>query len=162
MPHPAGQDFSAYRAKVESYIRGRNDMPNTAVYKLRRNLPLTAADFRALERVFTEELGTQSDYRGAYPDAPPFGVLVRRIAKLDRAAAFSEFINTAGLNIAQIAFVEKVIAYVEKNGSLDPAVLMEAPFDRPARVEQLFSDEQVGTLVTHVKRIQKNAIEAVS
>jgi hypothetical protein len=165
MPHPAGQDFSAYRAKVESYIRGRSDIPNTAIYKLRRNLPLTAADFRALERVFTEELGTQADYRGAYPDAPPFGVLVRRIAKLDRAAvqaAFSEFINTAGLNSAQIAFVEKVIDYVEKNGSLEPAALMEAPFDRPARVEQLFSDEQVGTLVAHVKRIQKNAVEAVS
>src|SRR5690554_5720850 len=52
------------------------------------------------QKIFTGELGTKEDYERSFKDTP-FGLLVRRIAKLERIAAFeafSSFINEQNLN----------------------------------------------------------------
>ena len=58
----------------------------------------------------------------------PFGLLIRKIAKLDHEAAmqaFSQFINDQSLNPQQIAFVYKVIHYVETNGYMESMVELD-------------------------------------
>ena len=46
--------------------------------------------------------------------------------------AFSAFINEQNLNADQIAFVMKVIDYIEQNGFVDNvAELTRPPFDKP-------------------------------
>jgi len=51
-------------------------------------------DYNELERVLTSELGSREDYVREFGDTP-FGLLVRKIAKLDHDAAmqaFSDFV----------------------------------------------------------------------
>ena len=78
-----------------------NEHGNTlAIYKLTHNIPLAMGDYQELERVLTSELGSKEDYAREFGDTP-FGLLIRKIAKLDHEAAmqaFSAFINDQSLN----------------------------------------------------------------
>ena len=74
-------------------------------------------DYQELERVLTNELGSQEDYEREFGNTP-FGLLVRKIAKLDHEAAmqaFSAFINDQSLDQKQIAFVSFLLRSFEKN-----------------------------------------------
>ena len=55
-------------------------------------------------------------------------------------AAFADFINDEALNPQQVAFVRKVVEFVEENGSMEPSALAKAPFDRPTSFFRLFDD----------------------
>ncbi len=52
--------------------------------------PISVDDYKEPERIFTEELGTAEDYQMNYQDTP-FGLLIRKIAKMDRDAAYAAF-----------------------------------------------------------------------
>jgi len=98
-------DFEDYKLKVNKYIEENKN--NLAIHKLRNNIPLNESEYKTLEKIFTGELGTKEDYEHNFKDTP-FGLLVRRIAKMKREAAlkaFSAFINEENLNANQIAFV---------------------------------------------------------
>ena len=102
-------DFEDYRKKVNRYIEEHGD--TLSIHKLRKNLPLTQAEYDQPEKILTQELGTKQDYEREYGNTP-FGLLVRKIAKLDRDAAmeaFSQFINDESLNQKQIVFLNKII-----------------------------------------------------
>ena len=89
--HP--YDFEDYKLKVNRYIEKNRD--HIAIHKLRNNILLTALDYKSLENIFTGDLGTAEDYKREFQDTP-FGLLVRKIAKLEydaAAEAFSEFIK---------------------------------------------------------------------
>ena len=152
-----------YRSKVSRYVE--EHMNDPAIYKLRHNVPLTAADMAELERVFTEELGSRDDYRRTFGQAP-LGIMVRRIAKLDRAAAmkvFSEFINDENLNQQQIAFVNMIIDYIEQNGSIeDKSILIKAPFDKPGRIQDLFGVDEIVKMSNLLNGLHDNAVTPVS
>ena len=125
-------DFEDYRAKVNRYV---NEHGNTlSIYKLTHNIPLTTGDYQELERVLTSELGSKEDYKREFGDTP-FGLLIRKIAKLDHEAAmqaFSAFINDQALNQKQISFVKKIINHIELNGYMENvSELTKPPFDKP-------------------------------
>ena len=90
-------------------------------------------DYKELERIFTEELGTAEDCQMNYQDTP-FGLLIRKIAKMERDtayAAFSTFIAEERPNTEQIHFIEQVVDYVVENGYINNVLdLMKAPFDK--------------------------------
>jgi len=155
-------DFEDYRQKVNKYIENNRD--HVAIYKLRHNIPLTAVDYQTLERIFTGELGTAEDYKREFQDTP-FGLLVRRIAKMDYQAAceaFSEFINDQSLSQAQIVFVKKVIDYIVQNGYIDsPADLMKPPFDKPQNLLKLFDTARQKKLINVVNSIKENAVKII-
>ena len=53
--------------------------------------------------------------------------------------AFSQFINDQSLTQSQIAFVHKVIHYVEQNGYMESVTaLQKPPFDKPVSFIKLF------------------------
>ena len=58
--------------------------------KLTHNIPLTSGDYQVLQRVLTVELGSAEDYQREYSDTP-FGLLIRKIGKLDHDAAMEAF-----------------------------------------------------------------------
>lgn len=136
-----------------------------AIYKLTHNLPLTQADYQELERILTEELGTKEDYAQEYKDTP-FGLMIRKIAKVDHGAAmeaFAQFINDQSLNQQQITFVEKVIAHVEQNGYMeDLRVLMQAPFNSPIAFNKLFDKQKQLQLMQAIKQVTDNAVHVVA
>lgn len=152
-----GEDFSDYRLKVERYLR---DYGNSLVIrKLHHNLPMTEKEFEELERIFTHELGNASDYERAYGTAP-FGLMVRKLVKLDYDAAmeaFADFINGENLNEQQISFVHRVVNYVVENGYMEPEALAQPPFDRPQSFTRMFSTQQCMGLIAVIKRIKENA-----
>lgn len=153
----AGYDFDDYRAKVNQYINEHGDIP--AIYKLTHNVPLTREDYAALERVLTVELGSAEDYRREFGETP-FGLLVRSIAKMDRAAAmeaFSKFINDQSLNDAQIAFVSKVISYIEQNGYMEAEDLRRPPFDKKG-FARLFDAKTGRALISAINAVRDNAV----
>lgn len=158
----AAYDFEDYRLKVNRYIENNKD--HLAIYKLRNNMPLTASDYESLEHIFTGELGTAEDYEREFKNTP-FGLLVRKIAKLEYDAAmqaFSTFINDQSLNQAQIVFVRKVIDYIVENGYIEAtAVLMKPPFDRPQSFIKLFDCTKQKQLVELVNAVKENAVKVV-
>ena len=161
-PIDSGYDFEDYKLKVNRYIEENRD--HIAIHKLRNNIPLTAADYESLERIFYGELGTADDYKREFRDTP-LGLLVRRIAKLEPEAverAFSDFINDESLTQQQIVFVRKVIDYIAQNGYIEsPADLAKPPFDKPQSFLKLFDGARQKKLVETVKAIKENAMKTV-
>ncbi len=161
---PLGQayDFTDYRQKVNRYIEQHRD--HLAIHKLCHNIPLTALDYQDLERIFTHELGSVEDYQREFRDTP-FGLLVRKIAKLDyeaASAAFSQFINDQSLSQAQIVFVKKIIDYVVQNGYIENiAELTRPPFDKPQSFMKLFDGSKQRQLVELVTKIKENAVKVI-
>ncbi|MED4572810.1 DEAD/DEAH box helicase family protein [Brevibacillus agri] len=155
-------DFEDYKLKVNRYIENNRD--HLAIHKLRHNIPLTASDYESLERIFTGELGTEEDYKREFKDTP-FGLLVRKIAKMDHdaaMAAFSAFINDQSLTQAQIVFVKKVVDYIVQNGYIENvAELMKPPFDKPQSFIKLFDGVRQKQFVELISQIKENAVKIV-
>lgn len=156
----AAYDFEDYRAKVNRYV---NEHGNTlAIYKLTHNIPLAMGDYQELERVLTSELGSKEDYAREFGDTP-FGLLIRKIAKLDHEAAmqaFSAFINDQSLNQKQIAFVNKIINHIELNGYMENvAELTKPPFDKPISFIKLFDAKTRTALMETINQVRENAVQ---
>ena len=156
-------DFEDYKKKVNRYVNEHGN--SIVIHKLTHNIPLTASDYAELERVLTEELGSKEDYEREYGDTP-FGLLIRKIAKLDHDAvmeAFSAFINDASLNQKQITFVHKIINHVEQNGYMeDIKDLTKPPFDKPISFVKLFDVKTRTSLVQKINEIKENAINIIA
>lgn len=156
-------DFEDYRAKVDRYV---NENGNTlAVYKLTHNIPLSVGDYRELERVLTSELGSKEDYAREFGNTP-FGLLVRKIAKLDHdaaMAAFSQFINDQSLSQKQITFVHKIINHIEQNGYMESVtILTKPPFDKPLSFTKLFDRKMQSEIMATINKVKDNAIVVVA
>lgn len=158
-PLENGYDFEDYRSKVNRYINEHTD--TMAIYKLTHNIPLSQKDYEELERILTCKLGSKEDYRREFGDTP-FGLLIRKIAKLDHEAAmqaFSAFINDQSLNHKQITFVHKIINYIEQNGYMDSiAELTKPPFDKPESFIKLFDTKTRSALAATINQIRTNAL----
>ena len=156
----AAYDFEDYRAKVNRYVNDHGD--TLAIHKLIHNIPLSQGDYQELERILTSELGSREDYVREFGDTP-FGLLIRKIAKLDHdaaMAAFSAFINDQSLNQKQIAFVHKVIQHIELNGYMEnPAELTKPPFDKPISFLKLFDAKTRKELVDTINTVRENAVK---
>ena len=155
----AAYDFEDYRAKVNRYVNENGD--TLAIHKLTHNIPLTDGDYQELERVLTSELGSRQDYEREFGDTP-FGLLIRRIAKLDHDAAmqaFSAFINDESLNQKQIAFVLKIINHIERNGYMENvSLLTKPPFDKPVSFLKLFDAKTRTALMSAINTVRDNAV----
>lgn len=158
----AAYEFEDYKLKVNRYIEENKD--NMAIHKLHNNIPLTSTDYRSLENILTGELGTKEDYEKQFGNTP-FGLLVRKVAKLDYEAAtkaFSKFINEQALNQNQIVFVKSIIDYIAENGYLENvAALIKAPFDKPDKFVKLFDVEKQREIAEIVNGVKDNATKIV-
>ncbi|MDO4983208.1 MAG: DEAD/DEAH box helicase family protein [Eubacteriales bacterium] len=155
-------DLNNYKAKAEYYVRQHKD--NTAIAKLRSNVPLTSEDVKELEAVLWSEVGTKKDYEAEYGQKP-LGEFVREIVGLDMAAAkeaFSEYLNDVSLDSRQIYFVNQIVEYIVHNGLMkDLSVLQEAPFSDMGSIVEIFTDLSVWMGIrAAIERINKNAVAA--
>ena len=154
-------DFDDYRKKVNEYVETHKQHP--AIKKLLRNEPISEEDYKELERIFTKELGTKEEYEVNYKDTP-FGILIRKIAKMDRDAAyaaFASFIAEERPNAEQIHFINQVVDYIVENGYVkDVLDLMKAPFDRPYKFSMIFSRDEQIKFVSVINAFKSNAMVA--
>ena len=159
----ADYDFADYKRKVNRYVYEHKD--DLVIYKLNHNIPLTKSDYGELERILTQELGNSEDYKREFGDTP-FGLLVRKIAKLDHESAmsaFSKFINDSSLNQSQIEFVLRIINHIENNGYIDDlTILMKPPFDKPYSFVRMFDTATQNALLQTINNIKNNAVQVVA
>ena len=152
-------DLKNYKAKAEFYIRQHQD--EAAIAKLKSNVPLSAEDVKALERILWSEVGSKKDYEAEYGEKP-LGEFVREIVGLDMAAAkaaFAEYLNDVNLDADQIYFVNQIIEYIVRNGVMkDMSVLQEAPFSDRGSIVEVFTDISVWLGIRNViEKINANA-----
>ncbi|MFC1743359.1 DEAD/DEAH box helicase family protein [Candidatus Riflebacteria bacterium] len=126
----ATTDFINYKKKVERYIEENQNHPS--IQKLKNNQPITQEDLDALELILFEgDLGTKDDFIKEFGTDKPLGDFIRGFVGLDRSAAkeaFSVFLDKGTLSADQITFINQIINYLTKNGTMDAESLFEAPF----------------------------------
>ena len=155
-------DLKNYKAKAEFYVR--QHMDNAAIAKLKNNVPLTAEDVQALEKILWSEVGTKADYEAEYGQKP-LGEFVREIVGLDMNAAkeaFAQYLNDATLDSRQIYFVNQIVEYIVHNGMMkDLSVLQEAPFTDYGSIVEVFTDLSVWAGIRQaIERVNANAVAA--
>ena len=155
-------DLKNYKAKAEFYVR--QHMDNVVIAKLKSNVPLTAEDVQALEKILWSEVGTKQDYEAEYGQKP-LGEFVREIVGVDMNAAkeaFAQYLNDASLDSRQIYFVNQIVEYIVHNGMMkDMSVLQEAPFTDYGSIVEVFTDLSVWAGIRQaIERVNANALAA--
>jgi type I restriction enzyme R subunit len=150
-----------YRKRVESFIRENKN--HITISKLINNIPITSAELTALEQMLFDgdERGTIEAFKKEFGDEP-LGVFIRSIIGLDITAAqqaFSEFLSTGNLKADQMTFIQNIITYLTKNGTIQPGMLFEAPFTdiNDAGLNGVFDDTAAYKIISIVEHINENA-----
>jgi type I restriction enzyme R subunit len=144
---PLGTDRSRFEAKIRTYLRSHED--HLAVQKIRRNLPVTPTDLSELERVFLDAgFGTEEDIARMRQEPGGMGLFLRSLTGLERAAAaaaFDAFQAGRTLSADQLHFLDLVIDYLARNGTVEVDVLYEHPFTShaPRGPEDIFPEPDV-------------------
>ena len=151
-------DLANYKAKAEYYVR--HHQHEGVIAKLKGNIPLTAEDVDALERILWSEVGTQEDYEAAF-SKKPLGEFVREIVGLDMNAAkqaFGKYANGENLDSRQMYFVNQIVEYIVHNGMMkDLSVLQNAPFTDCGSVVEIFTESAWAEIRQVIERINANA-----
>lgn len=155
-------NLKSYKDRVESYIR--KNRHHLTIDKLNKNIPITPSDLKALEDIlFTDEAAqNKQQFEAEYGDCP-LGVFIRSIIGLDIKVAheaFAEFINAGTLSADQITFINNIITFLSKNGTIDKQMLFESPFtdDHYEGLTGIFKKEtEVIQLVRIIDKINANA-----
>ncbi|CAN5289938.1 hypothetical protein BH23BAC2_BH23BAC2_22410 [soil metagenome] len=157
-----GGSRESYRKRVERFIRENKD--HLTIRKFHTNHPITEAEISALERILFDgdSRGTKDDFVKNLGEQP-LGKFIRSIVGLDTLAArqaFSEFLNSGNFTADQIKFLDTIISYLTKNGTIDKAMLVEPPFNdmHDQGIFGVFEDEgQVFKVISIIDGINGNA-----
>lgn len=153
-------NLDAYRKRVKKYLDDHRQ--HLVIHKLTHNIPITTAELEELERMLFEqsELGGREAFQKAFGEKP-LGALVRSILGLDAQAArdvFAEFLQTPGLNTAQIRFIDRIIRYLTVNGVIDPGQLFEPTFtELYSGGLTIFDERLAGRVVDLLEGVRRNA-----
>ena len=107
------------------------------------------------------ERGTKDSFVKEYGNQP-LGVFVRSIIGLDISAAqeaFSDFLNNGNLRADQITFIQNIINYLNKNGTIEPSMLFEPPFTdiNDGGLNGVFEDTAAYKIISIVEHVNENA-----
>ncbi|MGH1334688.1 MAG: DEAD/DEAH box helicase family protein [Aureispira sp.] len=119
-----------YKNRVERFLRENKE--NITISKLSTNQPITTEELQALEELLFDGAtrGTKEEFVQKYGEQP-LGKFVRSILGLEEAAAqaaFATFLQVGPLRADQMTFLQNIITYLTKNGTIDKQLLFEAPF----------------------------------
>jgi type I restriction enzyme R subunit len=153
---------ASYRRRVESFIR--ENKHQLTISKLQTNEPITAKELKVLEDILFDgdERGTRSDFVKEFGEEP-LGVFIRGIIGLDVKAAqnaFAEFLQAGSLRADQMTFIQNIITYLTKNGTIEPSMLFEPPFTdmNDQGLLGLFNDGDAHKVISIIERINENAM----
>lgn len=153
---------TSYRRRVESFIR--ENKHHLTISKLSSNNPITAKELKIIESILFDgdERGTKEDFEKEY-GKEPLGVFIRSIIGLEvkaAQAAFSEFIQAGDLRADQMTFIQNIISYLTKNGTIDPGMLFEPPFTdmNDQGLMGVFNDGDAYKVISIIEKINHNAM----
>lgn len=155
------KNLQSYKDRVESYIR--KNKHHITISKLKNNVAITTAELSELEKMLFDgdERGTKQDYFNEFGEQP-LGVFVRSIIGLDIKAAneaFVDFLTAGNLSADQMTFINNIIQYLTKNGTIDAAMLFEPPFTdlNDQGLLGVFDDAEAHKVISIIDRINHNA-----
>lgn len=155
-------DYAQYQKKVTHFLKEHQD--HIAIHKLKRNVAMTPADIKELERIFFEsgEIGTREDFEKTYGKQENLGLFIRKLVGLDREAAkeaFGAYLSRKTLSANQIRFIDRIIDYLTQNGVMDAGMLYEPPFTdfSPTGLDGVFNDDDAERIVSILNVIRLNA-----
>ena len=155
-------DFERFKAKVRDFLTEHRD--HLTIQRLHRNQPLTSTDLAELERILIDSgIGTPEHLHRARVENDGFGIFIRSLVGLDRAAAveaMNSFVAGRTMTADQIEFVELVIRQLTQSGVMEPRALYEPPFTdlAPTGPEQLFEHDDLDRLVAALRDVRTTAI----
>ena len=138
----------------------------TAIEKVHRNWPITPEDMADLQRILVESrVGTVEDCEQVRAQAGSFGLFIRSLVGLDRAAAkeaFGQFLGKQTYNADQINFIDLIVSDLTQNGVVTASRFYESPFTdiTPQGPQQLFSPDQIDELTRVLDGVRGNAAVA--
>lgn len=150
-----------YLRRVEDFIR--QHAHHITVTKLRTNQPITADELNELQHLIFDggERGTYEQFRAICGDEP-LSKFVRSIVGLDAKTAndlLAEFSLIGPLTATQQHFLQKIVDYLTRNGTIDKGMLCERPFTdlNDQGVFGLFDDAQVARIVSLIDGVNEGA-----
>ncbi|MBN4079334.1 DEAD/DEAH box helicase family protein [Beggiatoa alba] len=150
-----------YRTRVKRFIRDHQD--HVTIRRLKNNEPVSKVDIDALEDILFSGNGPipREEYEKLYGERP-LGLLVRTTVGLSRNAAkeaFAKFLSEAPLHPDQITFLDEVVEYLVKNGTMEPKIMFEAPFTNlnTSGLAGIFSEDKSREVIELVRHINDNA-----
>lgn len=150
-----------YRKRVQRFINEHRD--HVTIRRLRNNEPVSSTDVAALEDILFAEDGAiqREKYEKTFGEKP-LGVLVRSVVGLNRKAAkeaFSEFLSEAPLHPDQMAFLDEVVEYLVKNGTMEPGIMFETPFTliNDQGITGVFDESASKKVIELVRHVNENA-----
>ena len=124
----------SYKQRVMDFLAANRHLP--VLDKIYNMEKLEDGDFRELQRILWEELGSRDEYK-QYTQGKMCGdnvaILIRSLIGVDRKVAmqrFGSFISGMELNSEQEEFLMTIISYVCENGDITKEIVVnEPPFD---------------------------------
>jgi type I restriction enzyme, R subunit len=152
----------SYRRRVESFIR--ENKHQLTISKLLTNEPITPKELSLLEEILFDgdERGTRADFVKEFGEEP-LGIFIRSIIGLEVKAAqnaFAEFLQAGSLRADQMTFIQNIITYLTKNGTIEPSMLFEPPFTdmNDQGLMGIFEDSDAHKVIHIIERINENAM----
>ena len=129
-------------------------LPETAPHKASRRQgpqrqPLTGNDLTDLQGILLAAgIGSDETFAIASEQAGSFGLFIRSLVGLDRAAAkesFADFLDDSKYSKNQIEFINLIINYLTDHGIVEPGRVYDSPFTAvaPEGPESLFGTDDV-------------------
>ena len=155
------ESLQSYKDRVESYIRKNKD--HLAINKLRNNIPITKQELNSIEEMlFTESVaGTKQKFVDHYGEKP-LGEFIRGVIGLEQSAineAFADFLQIGELRADQMTFINTIISYLSKNGTINKSMFYEPPFtdQNDQGIDGVFDIEKKQKVVSVIEQINYNA-----
>ena len=161
-PNLSSNYGTSYRRRVESFIR--ENKHQLTISKLLTNEPITSKELTLLEEILFDgdERGTREDFVKEFGEEP-LGVFIRGIIGLDVKAAqnaFSDFLQAGNLRADQMTFIQNIISYLTKNGTIQTDLLFKSPFNDMHQdgLIGVFDDGDAHKVINIIERINENAM----
>ena len=154
-------EFAQFRKKAQRFLA--ENLANEVVTRVRSGEPITSADMAELQRILVASgIGDDDTFAQASERAGSFGLFVRSLVGLDRAAAkraFAKFLDDKRYSRNQITFVNLVIDYLTEHGTIDPARVYDSPFTgvAPEGPETIFVEADLDEFFDVVKQLRDSA-----
>ena len=159
------ESLQSYKDRVESYIRKNKD--HLTIQKLMNNISIKKEELDTVENMlFTGGIaGTKDQFVKQYGEKP-LGAFIRSITGVKQSVlneAFADFLQAGNLRADQMTFINTIISYLSKNGTIDKAMLYEAPFTdlNDQGISGVFNQKtDLIKIVSIIDQINENALVA--
>ncbi|MEM8621308.1 MAG: DEAD/DEAH box helicase family protein [Actinomycetota bacterium] len=151
-------EYLQFRKKAEHFLK--EHMADEPVAKVRSGVPLTDDDIAQLQRILVAaDIGDVGTFAEAAERAGNFGLFIRSLVGLDRAAAkaaFADFLDDKRYSRNQIQFVSLIIDELTARGVVEPGRVYESPYDgvAPEGPEEIFVEADVDRIFETIERIR--------